>query len=138
MKQAILFIFIIMVSLCSYGQGVNIISNFDKKYQSISTSQTGGRYEIIQSDRARVLTFKVDKYDGIVYQLVIKEDSTYTWQEIPRYNKIKDQCKPGTINYQVFMGGIMQCDCFLLNIQTGAVWLLYKDNKKNLFFYYME
>ncbi len=102
----------------------------------VSTSQTGGRYEIIQSNMSRKLFFKLDKYTGEVFQFV-KTDSEvfrYMWKKIDVQGKM-DEDNPNVINYQLFLGGIAVADCILLNINTGKTYKLYEDSDtKELFF----
>lgn len=106
----------------------NIYSQL-QKYQAVATSQVGGRYEIIQSEIKRINTFKLDKYTGKVYVFVTTKSDWYAWQEVNKSNVELDTTIPERINYQIFMGGILAKDCFLLNINTGATWLLVEDKK---------
>lgn len=102
----------------------------------ISTSQTGGRYEIIQSNISRKMFFKLDKYTGEVFQYVKTDSqvSPYTWQKIDVLGKFEED-KPDIINYQLFIGGIAVADCILLNINTGMTYKLYEDtDTKEMFF----
>jgi len=97
---------------------------------SVSTSQTGGRYEIIQSNIKRSLFFKLDKFTGDVYQFVSTSDGGYTWQKISVEGKRLGSLNK-SITYQLFMGGMMAADCILLNIVTGETFMLFEDSKTN-------
>lgn len=101
-------------------------------YPSVQTSTEGGRYEIIQSPISRRLTFKLDKYTGKTYQLVLQSNSEdVTWQEVLWLNVFANRgIKENQINFQIFMSGIAARDCFLMNIHTGQTWLLYYDDKE--------
>ncbi len=102
----------------------------------VITSQTGGRYEIIQSNIKRSLLFRLDKYTGDVFQFVKTESEAfpYLWQKIEIIGN-REGDAPNTINYQLFLGGISAADCFLLNINTGRTFKLYEDkDTKELFF----
>lgn len=112
-----------------------IYSQEFSKYQSIKTSQTDERFEIIQSEISSIYTFKVDKYLGKVYVIVkIPEFETPSWLEIPKsYNK-NDTIKSEKINYQLFLGGNSVMDCYLLNINSGSSWILKNENKKGYIF----
>ena len=93
----------------------------------VSTSQTGGQFEIIQSPIARKFTFKLDKYGGYVWQLVLANDNSFAWQPVAilnMYQKYPDNDKNKDITYQFFMGGASVQDCFLMNIKTGDTWQL--------------
>lgn len=70
MKNRLIAVIICLVSCgFSFSQNVTIETNYDKKYNSVSTSLIGGRYEILQSDLVAKYTFKIDKYKGNIYQL---------------------------------------------------------------------
>ncbi len=110
---------------------------------TVSTSQTGGRYEIIQSPIARKYTLKLDKYSGNVWQYVNGLDGKPTWQSIPRAMNvfgtlvpysITDEDLPNEVRYQIFMSGTMLRDLFLLNIETGQTWVLTNSSDDVLFF----
>ena len=101
---------------------------------SVSTSQTGGRYEIIQSNIKRSLYFKLDKFTGDVYQFVSTSDGGYTWQKIYVDGKGLGSLNK-SITYQLFMGGMMAADCILLNIVTGETFMLFEDSKTNTLYF---
>ena len=101
---------------------------------SVSTSQTGGRYEIIQSNIKRSLYFKLDKFTGDVYQFVSTSDGGYTWQKINVEGKGLGSLNK-SITYQLFMGGMMAADCILLNIETGETFMLFEDSKTNTLYF---
>lgn len=118
-------------------------SSIAQERSSVSTSQTGGRYEIIQSPIARRYTLKLDKYSGNVWQYVNGLDDKPTWQSIPRVlnmfgtlmpYSITDKDLPKEIKYQIFMSGTMLRDLFLLNIETGQTWVLTNSSDDMLFF----
>ena len=101
---------------------------------SVSTSQTGGRYEIIQSNLKRSLFFKLDKFTGDVYQYVKASDGGYTWQKL--YVEGRGFVSTNkTITFQLFMGGLMAADCILLNIETGETFKLYEDPKTEVLYF---
>ena len=108
---------------------------------SVSTSQTGGRYEIIQSNIKRSLYFKLDKFTGDVYQFVSTSDGGYTWQKINVEGKGLGSLNKSisslnkSITYQLFMGGMMAADCILLNIVTGETFMLFEDSKTNTLYF---
>ena len=69
-----------------------------------------------------------------VYQFVKTKDDLSTWQLVPKNVATFDTVIPDKINYQLFLGGIVVRDCFLLNINTGATWVLVKDSNDYLSF----
>lgn len=105
---------------------------------AVMTAQTGGRYEIVQSQRSSVYTFKLDKHVGRVFIFVqVPEQPMPNWVELPKSYTAMDTVVPDKINYQLFLGGNDVDYCFLLNIHTGATWMLkQKSNRKFSFEYF--
>ncbi len=126
MKRLLLILFL----------GLTLCTEITAQIQTEQSYATSGdsRYEIIQSGLSRKMTFKIDKYDGIVYQLVKTETDGLAWQKIERMLVSLDNLKPNEVNFQLFLGGIAIRDCILLNIHIGATWVLVKDENDNTFF----
>ena len=124
----------LVIVICLMLSGLSLLA--ENEGRMVSTSQTGGRYEIIQSNVARKMTFKLDKFTGDVFQYVMidSKSNKYTWQKLDvlgKYNFDADTI----ISYQIFMGGFYASDCILLNIHTGVTYKLYEDSQtKELFF----
>lgn len=129
MKRILLLLIVLFYS--------NIYSQIEK-FQSNSTSQVGGRYEIVQSGIKRSNTFKLDKYTGKVYAFVATKDDWFAWQEIAKTFVGLDTNTSDKISYQIFMGGIAAKDCFLLNINTGVTWILTEDKSRGFYFQVFE
>lgn len=134
MNRILVIVCFLLTSLCAMAQ--------IDKHSYVSTTQTGGRFEIIQSPIARRLIFRLDKYTGDVYQYVLGKDNKPLWEKISNawLSLILDkEKKQDYIKFQLFMGGIAVADCFLLDIETGVTFQLYEDpNSKKLFFYYIS
>lgn len=128
MKQIILMIAFSFISLSS---------SAIEPQQAVKTSTEGGRYELVQSEIARKNFFKLDKYTGNVYQLVVKSNGDRTWQKMNIIGLDYDTIKDNTINFQIFMGGMAVSDCFLINIHTGTTYQLYRDTESDSFFWGM-
>lgn len=133
MKKTVAFFFLLTI----------VISAFAQESHSVSTSQIGGRYEIIQSPLARKYTFKLDKYTGNVWQYVMSVDDNTTWQSVPRAidvlgtlvpYSITDEDISSTVRYQLYIGGTAVRDMFLLDIETGQTWVLTNSSDGVLFF----
>ena len=124
MKKIILSLFMGLMNLSSYAYDTN---------SAVKSSVENGRYEIVQSEIARKLTFKLDKYTGKVYQYVktSSDSNPYSWQPVYWIGCSDEKEIPTKINYQLFLGGTAVSDCFLLNINTGKTWLLYEDSDGN-------
>lgn len=126
MKQIILLFTLFLFSLTS-----SAIEN----QQAVKTSTEGGRYELVQSEIARRYFFKLDKFTGDVYQLVVKRNGDKTWEKMMVVGLSIDTIKENTINFQIFMGGTAISDCFMINIHTGSTYLLYKDPDTDILFW---
>lgn len=105
---------------------------------SQTTTSPNGRYEIIQSSIVRRLTFRVDKANGMVSQLVKSNDGSYWWSPIERQYSTNDTVYPGNINYQMFLGGFQASDAFLINVNTGETWMVVRDKNDDLYLELMK
>lgn len=118
MKKSVLLLMFCMITLMLNAQS----------YSAVKTSVEGGRWEIVQSEIARRYTYKLDKYNGDVYQLVKKSNGDNTWQKLYRAGDKYDKKEDGKINFQLFLGGFSAQDQFLINIHTGETWGFYEDS----------
>ena len=126
---------ILLIALCF----ISLTSSAIEDTKAVKTSTEGGRYEIVQSEIARKYCFKLDKYTGNVYQLVLKSNGDKTWQKMEVIGLAFDTIKKDTINFQIFMGGMAVSDCFLINIHTGMTYQLYSDTDTEVLFWsYMK
>lgn len=114
MKRLLLFLVFICITLAGYSQD---------RQNSVKTNTESGRWEVIQSPILRKLTIKLDKFTGKTYQLVSTSGDNVEWEEI-YWNGQANVKDYNTINYQIYMSGIMARDSFLVNIQTGETWRL--------------
>lgn len=127
-----------MLLLLSLLWSTNVFSQEVIKSAAMTT-QTGGRYEILQSQRSSVYTFKLDKHVGRVFIFVqVPEQPMPIWLELPKSYTALDTVVPAKINYQLFLGGNDIDHCFLLNIHTGASWMLKKISNKKFSFEHFE
>lgn len=128
MKKLVLFIFLLLNAFIIKAQeDVTIMSNYDKTYIP-ATTNSYGRFEIIQSNMLAMQTFKIDKISGFICNLAMREDSTYTWDPVEVEQSKYNVKKPNVINYQLYISGIAARYCFLLNINNGLTWQLKKDD----------
>lgn len=93
------------------------------------TSLDNSRYEIIISELALRNTFRLDKYNGDVYVMVVTSDNDYRWKlmykDVATNIKEKENCA----NYQIVMSGLATKATYLINVHTGTTWILYQDTK---------
>lgn len=94
------------------------------------------RFEIVQSNIAVMWTFKLDKYSGAVYQLVTNKNGDFTWELMDRdSNAANTIIVPGKVNYQIFTSGLAAKFTILMNVNSGASWLLTEDTKTKTSFW---
>jgi hypothetical protein len=92
------------------------------------------RFEIVQSAFSAKYTFRVDKFTGETWQLVLQQDSSATWQPIAKtVHPLSDTKSPGRANYQLFSSGIAVRYTFLINVNTGSTWQLMEDPTEGAF-----
>lgn len=138
MKKMLVFFILIFGSNIIYGQGIDISNNYDKKYNSVSSSLLGGKYELVQSDIVARLTFKIDKYNGRVWQIVEKSDGSYSWDMIEKEESKNDVKIENKINYQFFMSGLAVRFSYLINVNTGIVWQVVEKKDKSIYLSLVE
>ena len=112
MKKYLLFLFITL-SLSAMAQ----------KHNAVTTNTSNGRFEIVQSKLLRSLTFKLDKYTGNIFMYDETISDSTVWFQIPR-EIIETDTVPceNQINYQLYLGGYIARDCFLINLNNGLTW----------------
>lgn len=114
---------------------INLSAQLDSQ-PSVSTSTTGGRFEILQSPIYSTLLFRLDKYTGDVY--IAKFDiGDLKWEKMPipglkLYSKYD---KKNTINYQLYLSGSTVVNSFLLNIHNGVTFRLCHDSSVDTWFW---
>lgn len=118
---------ILLMALCF----ISLTNRAIENTKAVKTSTEGGRYELVQSEIMRKCFFKLDKYTGEVYQLVLTSDGSKTWQKMYVIGLSHDTIKDNTINFQIFIGGISASDCFMINIHTGTTYMLFEDTDSN-------
>ena len=98
-----------------------------------TSAPANSRFELFQSTIAVRLTLRLDKYTGEFSQLVLAEDSTLTWQVVPRSrHSAPDTRQPGQVNYQILSSSIAIRHTYLLNVNTGATWQLVQSSDETL------
>lgn len=130
-KIVIILVFSILPLFAVAGTDVHVEA-------SQTTTAPNGRYEIIQSSILRRLTFRVDKANGVVSQLVKSKDGSYWWSPIERQYSTNDTVYPGNINYQMFFGGFQASDAFLINVNTGETWMVVRDKNDDIYLELMK
>ncbi len=106
-----------------------------QKHSAVTTNTTSGRFEIVQSKLLRSLTFKLDKYTGDVYMFDETMSDSTVWFQIPREIVETDTIPyENQINYQIYLGGYIARDCFLINLNNGLTWAFIQDENHQYVF----
>ena len=92
------------------------------------------RYELVQNSRAMAETYLLDQYSGNSWQLV-QSTKRYVWQRIPTESHDKDIVpKEWTGSaYQISVSGLAAKGTYMINVITGATWILFEDPKEGIF-----
>lgn len=93
-----------------------------------TTLPPDARFEIAQSHIAVRWTFRLDRYNGRVQQLVKTQGDGLAWEPMPIVNPpaVGAGDKP---RFQIVMSGLAARYAFLLDGQTGKTWQLVKAAK---------
>ncbi len=91
-------------------------------------------YELIQNSRAMKETYLLNRYTGQSWQLV-QSTNRYVWQKILKEAHEKDIVPKdwsGPV-YQVSVSGLAAKGTYMVNVITGATWVLFEDSKQGIF-----
>jgi len=135
-KNYLIILFICLLAVaCNTSQKEQAKDESDKN-QETSFKTTSPRYQIVQSSLAARGTYKIDTYEGKVYQLVLDGNNNETWQLLKRIgNNSNDNQINGQQNYQIFLSTLAMKFTYLINVNTGATWQLVQDpNTEENFF----
>lgn len=84
-----------------------------------------GRYEIVQSPVLQKLTFILDRYEGMVWQIVVDAEGQESWELMQVLSPpvfAASANRPKEPRFQIFVSGRMARSTFLLDCSTGRVW----------------
>ncbi len=92
------------------------------------------KYELIQNSRAMKETYLLDRYTGNSWQLV-ESTKRYVWRKISREPHEKDLVPKEWSGpaYQVSVSGLAAKGTYMINVVTGATWILFEDPKEGIF-----
>lgn len=95
-----------------------------RNYQQLSEK----RFQIYQSTIAARGTYKLDSFEGRVYQMVVDSIDNNLWQELSIYGHTNNNTEyTDRSNYILFLSTLQMRDTYLLNVNTGATWQLFRD-----------
>jgi hypothetical protein len=92
------------------------------------------RYELIQNSRAMKETYLLDRYTGNSWQLV-QSTKRYAWQRMTKEAHEKDLIPKDWSGpaYQVSVSGLAAKGTYMINVITGATWVLFEDPEGGIF-----
>jgi len=99
-----------------------------------TTPPLSARYELIQNSRAMKETYLLDRYTGKSWQLV-RSTKRYVWQRLTKEAHQKDLVPKDWSGpaYQVSVSGLAAKGTYMINVATGATWILFEDPEEGLF-----
>lgn len=130
MKHRILLIsliWLIVLALVTFAQS--------PKQEPVATvPPLTAKYELIQNSRAMRETYLLNRYTGQSWQLV-QSTRRQAWQKIPK-EMHEDDFVPMAWSepaYQVSVSGLAAKGPYMINVITGATWVLFKDPEGGIF-----
>ena len=93
-----------------------------------STPPPNARFEIVQSELAARWTFRIDRFTGAVFQLVVASNRSYTWEPM-EVDPTPIISKPMHPHFQIFTSGIASKNTFLIDTDSGFTWALVTNKK---------
>ena len=70
-----------------------------------------------------------------MYQNLLSTKDERVWRKLKKAGSSNDVTPQTQINYQLFVGGFSVQDIFLLNINTGETWYIFKDTETEMLFF---
>lgn len=124
MKQSV--IAFTTFAICTIAAGQDYPS---PPHQQTSTNP-GARFEILQSPLAARWTFRLDRFNGRVWQLVRTKDDENIWDEMLVLDlpKFQSAARP---RFQLFTSGLSARHTFLMDSDSGRTWIVVTGKDKN-------
>ena len=123
----ILFIGLIILALVTFAQ-------LPEQEPVATVPPLTAKYELIQNSRAMRETYLLNRYTGQSWQLV-QSTRRQAWQKIPK-EMHEDDLVPKEWSepaYQVSVSGLAAKGTYMINVITGATWVLFKDPEGGIF-----
>lgn len=124
MKRSIVAITLFAISTLASGQ------NYPSPAHQQTTTNAGSRFEILQSPLAAKWTFRLDRFTGRVWQLVVTKNEENSWEEMLVNGSPKIQ-SPTRPRFQLFTSGLAARHTFLLDSDTGKTWVVVTGTLKD-------
>ena len=107
-----------------------------------TSAPANSRYEIIATTSIVKAVLKLDKHTGEVFELarnkaLIKtKDEEHAWQRTKRLPHPNKDEATDEVNYQIYTEGQGGIYTYLINLKTGATWILAKEEGKEELYWY--
>ena len=88
-----------------------------------TTAPPGARFEILQSQLAARLTFRLDRFTGHVAQLVRTKEDDHAWEGMQVVG-LPSIPNPARARFQLFTSGLAVRHRFLIDTDTGKSWVV--------------
>ena len=123
-----------------YTQSLLIVALFSGTLPAIAQTQPArlhqqtvapdnARFEILQSTVAARHTFRLDRFTGRVWQIVLTKSDDNAWEEMPVV-AFPEVTAPTRARFQLFTSGIAVRHTFLLDTATGKSWVIVTSKEK--------
>jgi hypothetical protein len=123
----------LMLAAFSLVSAVNASAQSDFAQHERSAAPPESRYQLVQSTLVARSTFRLDKMLGQIDQIVMRDDSSITWQRVPRREHPSgDPQVTGRVNYQLFLSGLANRHTYLMNVNNGSTWQLVLTKEETL------
>ena len=104
--------------------------DFPASVHQQTTTPPNARYEIVQSELATKLTFRLDRFTVYVRQLVRTKEDNNAW-EVTRVIDLPLVTSPSRPRFQTFTSGLAGRHAFLIDTETGKTWVVVNIKGKN-------
>jgi hypothetical protein len=107
-----------------------------------TSAPADSRYEIIATTSIVKAVLKLDKRTGEVFELarnkalVRTKDEEHAWQRTKRLPHPDKDEATNEVNYQIYTEGRSGIYTYLINLNTGATWILAKEEGKEELYWY--
>ena len=94
-----------------------------------TTTPANARFEIVQSELAAKLAFRLDRFTGHVAQLVRTTADDNAWEEMEVLGLPKITA-PTRARFQIFTSGLAARFTFLIDTDTGNTWVVVTSKRR--------
>ncbi len=134
MKHLALVIFVVLMF------GGTLLAQEPSNIHQHTTPPPNARFEIIQSELTAMWTFRLDRFTGHICQLVaidtgakegesVRPNGNVTWEDMPVVGIGRVE-NPTRAHFQIFTSGLAAIHTYLIDTDTGKMWVLVKGQRK--------